>query len=424
MNAVATAAAAHVPTRHDVRGLDTTGAVVQGFCPPWEIGAIEARVEKLARKARRLGLAEPTLEVGQPYQAAIRDRVAPAVLVDFQVHTPRVQVEGWRFVAALDQTPAGVVTRALDASADLSAYRDVEPSRCDHCKTSRRRKAAFVLRNEEGQEMVVGRNCLTDFLGRDAATGVRAAMFPHVARAELDDDYLRGWASLAPTLTPVGLLTVVYALMEVQGAYITSRQARDQGIMSTARVAADYIQSDPVVQYRDSRDVYEALKSGAEAYESEALAALSWAQGLDGESDFEANMRIVASNHQLDGKHVGICGYIAQAYRKAKAPKATEAAPKAREAAPKAYVGTVGARQEFEVTVLRKRVIESFYGWKTVVALRDADGNALVWFASGSTKGLEEGKTVRVKATVKDHRPSKLNGDPETILNRVAVLSD
>ena len=52
----------------------------------------------------------------------------------------------------------------------------------------------------------------------------------------------------------------------------------------------------------------------------------------------------------------------------------------------------------------------------------DQDGNALIWWASGSANWLTEGKTYRVEASVKEHDEYK--GRKQTTLTRVTVKQD
>jgi hypothetical protein len=46
--------------------------------------------------------------------------------------------------------------------------RSVDPT-CDHCQTNRQRKDTFVVRHEGGEEKLIGRQCLKDFLGHASA---------------------------------------------------------------------------------------------------------------------------------------------------------------------------------------------------------------------------------------------------------------
>ena len=64
------------------------------------------------------------------------------------------------------------------------------------------------------------------------------------------------------------------------------------------------------------------------------------------------------------------------------------------------HVGTVGERREFDLTVNKVFSFEGHFGMTYINICRDADQNVIVY--KGSNR-MEEGESVRVKATVKAH---------------------
>lgn len=79
------------------------------------------------------------------------------------------------------------------------------------------------------------------------------------------------------------------------------------------------------------------------------------------------------------------------------------------------HVGEVGDRLEFEVEIEGTRQLEGQFGVTTLVRMRDSEGNALVWFASG-WKDYEKGARYHVKATVKKH--DEFNSQKQTVVSR------
>lgn len=409
-------------TVHAFRTMECVDGALSGVCTVGDVPAIEDRLAKLVRKATKLGLTPPELTLGAPFLASKwndEDQVKDyATLVEYRVEYPEVQVAGWSFVAALDLTEAGVVTRALRGGVDLSAYRGVEPSRCDHCKTRRARKGAFVLvEDATGTEMVVGSSCLADFLGRTAATGVSAALFPMRLIAAFEDDFAAGWGGTWAH-SPLEFLTVVVAAMRVMGAFVTRRQAEATEGVSTATLAGNYLFA--ARKAEDFPELHAHLQENGEACQGAALAALEWAQGLEGRSDFEHNMKVVAGTWTLNSKHEGICAYIAECYRRSVAKAAEAKLPKAAKKV-SAHVGTVGKREVFEAKVVRIRAFEGQYGLTVIHAFETLAGDRLVWFGSKSL-GLDEGTVVTFKATVKRHQTAKTDGAPETVVTRLTLV--
>lgn len=85
------------------------------------------------------------------------------------------------------------------------------------------------------------------------------------------------------------------------------------------------------------------------------------------------------------------------------------------ESAPKSeYVGEIGKRQEFTLTLLDAICIDGYYGPSYINKLADADGNIFIWKTGRQI--TERGGIVRLRGTVKDH--SEYRFVKQTILSR------
>ena len=88
------------------------------------------------------------------------------------------------------------------------------------------------------------------------------------------------------------------------------------------------------------------------------------------------------------------------------------------------YIGTVGQRDVFDLTLVGIGSYESDYGTVTVYIFEDANGNSVVWSSTGrglwiDGQHITKGARVRVKATVKAHTVYK--GRNQTRLLRVVL---
>lgn len=77
------------------------------------------------------------------------------------------------------------------------------------------------------------------------------------------------------------------------------------------------------------------------------------------------------------------------------------AAKRAEEAATSNWIGTVGVRQMFTVTIRKVIMIEGVYGASYLHIMNDADGNVVIY--KGTNVLGQEKQTVTVKATIKEH---------------------
>jgi hypothetical protein len=136
-------------------------------------------VEKVNRKARRYGLSEYELAVGEAQEQEIwrptlffevdgtlepTGQYRTFYMVELVGEMP--QIEGWSFVASLDYSEeAGVITRPVPGvEVDLSGHR-ARAAECDYCGTKRERSATYVLRHQDGRTQQVGSTCIKPYMG-------------------------------------------------------------------------------------------------------------------------------------------------------------------------------------------------------------------------------------------------------------------
>jgi hypothetical protein len=90
------------------------------------------------------------------------------------------------------------------------------------------------------------------------------------------------------------------------------------------------------------------------------------------------------------------------------------AAKRAEEAALSNWIGTVGERRNFTVTIRNVIVIDGTYGYSYLHIMHDADGNSVIY--KGTNVLGEKGATVTVKATIKEH--GERDGVKQTKISR------
>ncbi|WP_333980521.1 hypothetical protein [Bacillus pumilus] len=84
------------------------------------------------------------------------------------------------------------------------------------------------------------------------------------------------------------------------------------------------------------------------------------------------------------------------------------------------WVGEVGKRQDFALTILSSFEIETQFGWSCINTLKDDEGNKFVWKTQHDlvyTHG--KGETIKLKGTVKEH--SEYRDEKQTILTRCKI---
>lgn len=428
--------------------------------PSCNLPLFQERVDVLNKRARKLGVAEIAVTVvfayltrefiPDPLRSASRvprwvkdGEQAPANHVAsgsvMQWNTVTVTGEapkfaGWKFIATLEPLPTddGTAVNLLQCVPGETCPAEFRSrvGQCDHCNARRNRKQTFVLRHDSGAHKMVGRQCIKDFLGH------------------LDPHQVAAWAEMLVELSSLGsaaedegwggggrgadvydlrfILSLTAAVISHYGWISKSAAFQDDRLTATAgRVSYLLHRPHPSAGYQAIRE-WEAEVAKCQPtddHKQDAANAVEWARSFSDEqietNNYLANCNAIARCGVVEGKTMGIaCSVVSSFQREQARLKLAE-----REAARVSnYVGEIGKRAEFVVTVVKVIPCEGSYGTTGLHKMLDDQGNDLGWFASGSAEWLKEGCTYRVKATPKKHEEYRTR--KQTMLNRVTVIEE
>lgn len=369
-------------------------------------------------------------------------------VVDLEVSSGRPSLAGWDFLAVVEPLVGGNLLRQVPWAAvtdgELEPFRDGE-IRCDHCAKNRKRLETFIVRADgsdpgvaQGTYKQVGRNCLAAFLGgKSPAELIWSLNLEKLIREIADDDAgddeggpVRGYD-----------LTEVFDLLEFLAW--TSSSIRIVGWTSKAQAMANAQAGDGSIEPRESRGGSNSTASQVsylltpqqnlaahakwiadrrdfqptEADLTQAAAALAWAIGLLGTSDYERNLGLIARQPTLAPKHTGILASAINAYLRHTGQDLASKRAAAGSVAPSQHLGEVGKRLDLQVTIERVIDTETDYGILHIHTMRDAHGNAIVW--KTTSKRLEVNATLALRGTVK--KLSEFRGELQTELSRCTV---
>lgn len=374
-----------------------------------------ARVNKRARKhdleeisIHKIGteMEDAVSQSGQKYQRAI---------TLFTVNVPRVCIDGWSLVAAIDPVGDSNVLRTVPGRECPERFRTAD-LHCDHCRTNRRRANVFVLGHTDGRYVQVGRNCCKDFIGHDVSSMLAHAEISHDLCEVLEESereggrYGHGRESFGIDLQAyVGTVAVI-----VRKVGWTPRRIDD--VNNTASIAWR-IESDP----KNSRELVARYElQPTEEDQQTANDAIEWARSLTGTgSNFLENLRVVCSQDRVIYGHAGICAAVIVAYQRHREQEIKRARLRERSAGA-SHVGEIKKRATFRnLTVELVKSFDSIYGVRCLVRLADKSGNVLIWWASGHPK-FGQGDEIDCKATVKAH--SDYQGVPQTEIQRLTLI--
>jgi len=416
--------------------------ILRTSVPKARFEALEARIGAVNARARRMGAPELVLTVRAEEPVKVRrvrrvyvdgrweqvaeDIMVPGLTVAVEGETPRI--EGWKVAGHVNikkayiQADTGKV-KAMPATGFLgfeaedvrSTLVDRLDSRgripCDHCKTVRNRKEAFVLAREGNlaERVVVGSECVTDFTGHDPAAILRGYKGLLQARDDLERELSTyrvteqyDWESFlaaerASRVTLVRFLAAAYEAARQDG-FVPGGKADG---FSTARAAMA------------------ALRSGREpSHEAFAVAdeVMSWIPRMGYREDDLWKARRLGTDIGLDeGELAARCllGWAQDSGRPLRGD----------------YLGEVDERIEVELTVTSRGSLDLGYAdrrgdWHERIVDRWrflAPNGSRAYWDTGSKPDLAEGDTIVCRATVKDHVVSE-KGTAVTVFSRLAGI--
>ena len=385
--------------------------------PAENFAKLELKINALARRAVKLDLPEPELEIIAERMVEIKDSVGLTgsyrKVFDVVVTGESPQIEGWTLIAIIEHLDSGNLVNRLPGHEDadlpsakpsLEFYRSVEPN-CEHCKLDRSRDLTYVIRKET-EIMQVGSSCLKDFTGHKNPEAL--AKWYTVLEDTLKESEHEDWGGGGPSnyLDLAGYLEVVSATIEEHG-WVSRGEANERDRYSTADTALD-----PYVELTVDEDNV-----------AEAGLVISWVRSelsvKENLSDYEHSLVVVFGTEDSTGDHFHIkhAGYVASALNahqrhltdKTLADNTTSE-----------YQGKIGERLDLTLTVKKRLEYQGFHYLDTlhITIMEDEDGNVYVW--KTSAKKLGEGETYKVRGTVKAHNEYK--EIKQTILTRCAIL--
>jgi hypothetical protein len=130
------------------------------------------RIEKLTRRAKKLGLSTPVLtKIGEHEEIVDTKRKLSMVFYDITIESEPVCVAGWDFMATIelgDEEVGLIINRVPGMHPELDIPHEYRQTTnyCEHCHKNVRRNSVYILRHQESEAFTqVGRNCLGQFIG-------------------------------------------------------------------------------------------------------------------------------------------------------------------------------------------------------------------------------------------------------------------
>jgi hypothetical protein len=364
---------------------------------------VEEQIEKLNKRAKKLGLDPISLTWGKAILTDKDETVLPCELTG----PLSVSYDGWEFIATLQHLPTGenIIRAISDEYMIPLEYRD-SGSACEHCQVKRYRKDTYVVRHHTGDARQVGSTCIKDFLGGNSPDNImqRASFVGELL------SFMEG-AGSSPQGHDEGIFHIVSFLAQ------TSACIRDYGWLSKGE-AYKAGGTSTAVRVQDNYNPPPGFKRSEVTAEDKqkAILAAEWAENISDEdaepSDYLYNIRAIARSGMVGWRTMGYAASILSAYERTLRDKTPKMESE--------HVGILKKREIFDLTVKKVSGFDGPYGYTNKYVFQDALGNVVVWLSSVSHP-LEEGKKYSIKGTVKAH--TEYRGLKQTEINRCEVMT-
>lgn len=386
---------------------------------------LDEKIEKLNRRAKRLGVAPVTVARVSHWEARkirVRGKDRMVDFARFRVSLDIPRLAGWRFLATIEHLgDANLVKTSPHAGeVDLSAYRSGSAC-CEHCNKPRDRKDTYVIEHENGKRMQVGSSCLCDVLGLGVTpeqVADWASWFQTVVNtlsdSSGDDDY-DGWDSgrQVTSCVLVTYLSYVEALIARDGYRSRKYCELNDDSTPTSSDALFHMMPPKGLSAKQRAE----LVTPDDADRAFAGAAIAWAAQIDVRSDFDHNLQTIARCEVIDFRNKGIAAYIVAGYRRhleKEVERRKEKLPESR------HVGEIGKRiKNAKVIYLATPFAgDTAYGVLFIHKFRDEAGNDLVW-KTGTN--LEEAPGTEFNAAFTPKKHGEWNGRAQTEVSRMVL---
>lgn len=368
--------------------------------PTANMTTLVARLEKVNKRALKLG-ADP---IG--YKVLDRFEGEDGIVRQWiEINGEVPAINGWVLDANVEYLDNGEVVKSMNRDFVCpDHYRGTKPF-CEHCNTHKVKRYSTILRHTDtGEYKMVGKTCLADFLGDDIEGIVRRQSYLYEIINEIEDpesDLNCGGGESYYGVDTIMEYAAHYTLIE--GYKNASWEDESTRAKATTHLFPKYAF---------------VVDEETKAY---VAAAKEWIMDQPRDTDFMINLQNLINSQFVNGRMLGLVvggigAYAAHIARDAK--KKMEAMSIRDE-----YFGELKKRYTLDVTLVGKFSIETMYGTTWIHTFVTDDGYKLVWFGSRPLRDVdgvkvEEGKTIKIKATVVDHALYK--DEKQTKVNRVA----
>lgn len=392
-----------------------TIALWSGTIPADAADIVAGRIERIAKRAQRVGFPVPRTAFGARSIVVQDDGITTVEWIELDILADAaLKLGDYEFVGVVSTLEDGSPFITYAPGVERTNFVVTHPKACDHCESNRNRTDTYLVR--KGDEVrQVGSSCIKDFTGHDPA--LITAWLNAEQGWSFTDDEIASWGRSAIRFYPPNVIIELASRIVAKAGYVSKVKAMDEDKVATAELVRTWLTARGQEAKRFEEDFPSDPESDnlylntMEAIEAKIDEPVS--------SDWLADIIRLVSTNGVQWRHVGILGSAVVLGMRKQERVATEGRGESE------FIGSKGERITLtNVTVTMKRGYENAYGQGYVIRMSHGD-NDLLWFGSGmSADAVEEGDVITLTATVKNHEVDKRSERNTTVVNRPVITKE
>ena len=345
--------------------------------PSFTRDEFDARLEKLNRK---LGKSDTFVEIVSEKMhtkdTETEHGIIPIVFTPMTVNIEgHAKIPGYEIKAVVDIRDDVREARTFDPNFNVEPY---QTKVCDHCKTGRKRKQVYLLKNKFGEVLTVGTSCLEDFTGVNVSTRLRP-IFKFIDDAKKSTVAVQT-LNLTPATEIVSSILKVYELSNKFEKYATAIAVQTR--MLRAEKLNESLHPETIPTTNRLFALHKDLNPNTSTYNHNLFHAIFYDKGI--KRDF------------FSKKSIGIIAHaIAQMNKKEEAPKSVGE-----------HLGEVSKKITVKGTIQSAKRVESRFGVSMLITVMDENENYVTTFSTSKDAFQLEfvkGDPIELTGTVKRH---------------------
>lgn len=376
--------------------------------PAYRAETLTARINKLAKKAKRYGNADIQFTITAPFMQDVKQGVKT-----YAIEMVTVTVQGdapkfgeYTFAAKVELIGEENIVHNV-ANIELDARFRTMKNECDHCGHHRARNNVYVFVDANGKQMAVGQTCLRDFAGCDNPEEIvnRASIIGDL-EAICGDEEKEYWG---------GAGEYIFSAKDILES--AAANIRQYGWISKAKAAE--LETTPTSQYV----INDLIKNNGkwiaveicDADKAMAQTTMDYFRaGNQFDNNYLDNIRVILKSDMVAYRHLALVASGVQHVIREQSNIVANAA----KAIVSQYIGNVGDKLKDIAVIFEKEIYigETQFGSKYLYCFQH-NGNSVNWFTD--KRDFEVGNAYTMSATVKELK--EYNGIKQTIVTRAKI---